>query len=248
MERRILSSEVRATKSGSEMRISGYAANYNVLSADLGNFKERIAKRAFDRILSTSPDTACLLNHDVNNILGRTTSGTLTLRGDDKGLSFNCSLPNTQAGRDTFESVKRGDLSGCSFAFNLGQRSDGSSMESWNEEEEIDDEKDLGLRGKAAAKKIMVRTIRDFASLMDVSVVTYPAYGNTSIAARHNIVSAEVRSHLQAIRNPQPTKRSKLWQGIRTEYGNVSLEDAVQMRDNRIIRSRRKQMTNFLLS
>jgi phage head maturation protease len=49
-------------------------------------------------------------------------------------------------------------------------------MESWNEEDEIDDEKDL--RVKANGKKIMVRTIRDFASLMDVGVVTYPAYGN----------------------------------------------------------------------
>jgi HK97 family phage prohead protease len=111
MERRILSSEVRASKTGSEMRISGYAANYNVLSGNLGGFRERIAKRAFDRILSTEPDTACLLNHVLNNILGRTSSGTLTPRGDDKGLSFDCLLPNTQAGRDTLESVKRDDLS-----------------------------------------------------------------------------------------------------------------------------------------
>jgi uncharacterized protein len=196
MERRILASEVRATESSNEMRVSGYAANYDVLSADLGGFKERIVKRAFDRILSTGPDTACLFNHDVNNILGRTTSGTLTLRGDEKGLAFDCLLPNTTAGKDTLESVKRGDLSGCSFAFNLGKRSDGSSMDSF-EEEEIEDEHDLGLRGKTKGKKILVRVLNDFAALMDVSICTYPAYNSTSVAARQNIVAAEVRSYVE---------------------------------------------------
>jgi HK97 family phage prohead protease len=198
MERRILASEVRATESSNEMRVSGYAARYDSLSGDLGGFKERIAKRAFDRILGTKPDTLMLLNHDINLPLGRTSAGTLTLRGDDKGLAFDCLLPNTQAGRDTHESVKRGDLSGASFAFNLGKRSDGSAMDSFDEEEEIEaDEKDLGLRSKAKGKKIMVRTLHDFSSLMDVSVVTYPAYGQTSVAARHNVVAAEVRSYVE---------------------------------------------------
>ena len=53
-------------------------------------------------------------------------------------------MPNTQIGRDVYESVKRGDLNGCSFAFELGERGD----EEWNEEEEIEDEKELGIRGR----------------------------------------------------------------------------------------------------
>jgi HK97 family phage prohead protease len=234
MERRIAASEVRASSTGKEMRISGYAANYGVLSGDLGGFKERIAKRAFDRILSTKPDTLMLLNHDVNHILGRTSAGTLTLRGDDKGLAFNCALPNTQAGRDTHESVKRGDLNACSFAFNLNER----MYDFAEEEEEIEDEKDLGIRGKAKSKKIIVRTLRDFDDLKDVSVVCYPAYGATNVAARHNVVAAEVRSYLQAFSNPKQSQRSEMWQELRAEYGNVSLEDAVQMRDDRIRRRR----------
>jgi uncharacterized protein len=197
MERRILASEVRATQTDSEMKVSGYAAKYGVLSGDLGGFKEKIAKRAFDRILSTNPDTVMLLNHDANHVLGRTSSGTLTLRGDDKGLAFDCLLPNTQSGRDTHESIKRGDLAGCSFAFQLGKRSDGSAMDSFDEEEEIEDEKDLGLRGRAKAKKILVRTVHDYSSLLDVSICTYPAFTQTSVAARHNIVAAEVRSYVE---------------------------------------------------
>jgi uncharacterized protein len=223
MERRVAVSEVRASKTGNELRVNGYAAKYGVLSNDLGGFRERIAKRAFDRILGTNPDTVMLLNHDANHVLGRTSAGTLTLRGDDKGLVFDCLLPNTQAGRDTHESVKRGDLAGCSFAFTLGQRSDGSTMDQWDEEEEIEDEKDL--RGRSKAKKIAVRTVRDYASLLDVSVCTYPAFTQTSIAARHNVVSAEVRSHLDTFRNRVVRGSTPMPAGIARNYGVYYAKD-----------------------
>jgi hypothetical protein len=118
-------------------------------------------------------------------------------------------------------------------------------MDAWDEEDEIEDEKDL--RGRSKAKKIAVRTVRDYASLLDVSICTYPAFTQTSVAARHNIVSAEVRSYLEAIRNPKQSQRSKVWQAIHAEYGNVSLEDAVQMRDARIIARRRALLAQILL-
>ena len=139
MEKRVLPlSEVRASMSGHKMKVSGYAATYETLSRDLpaGNgkvFKERIARRAFDKVLATNPDVVCTFNHNNDAVLGRTTSGTLRLRGDDTGLAFECDLPNTQIGRDVYESVKRGDLNGCSFAFELGERGD----EEWSEEEEL---------------------------------------------------------------------------------------------------------------
>jgi uncharacterized protein len=186
MERRIQSTEVRASKSAAGPTISGYAARYGVLSGDLntrsGSFKERIANRAFDRILRTKPDVVMLLNHDANHVLGRTASRTLTLRADDNGLQFECLLPNTQAGRDTHESIKRGDLGACSFAFNVGD-----DMEEWSEE-----------RG------VPVRTLRDFSGLHDVSVVTYPAYPDTSVMARHNEIAAEVRSRAEQIIRRRP--------------------------------------------
>jgi HK97 family phage prohead protease len=185
MEKRVLKfGEVRASKCGDKMKVAGYAATYGTLSRDLpaGNgrtFRERIAKRAFDKILATNPDVVCTFNHDNNAILGRTNSGTLRLRGDDKGLAFECEMPNTQVGRDVYESVKRGDLNGCSFAFELGERDD-----EYNEEE-IEEEKELGLRGRVAnaIKKIIVRTIRNFRKLYDVSIVTTPAYPGTQVAA-----------------------------------------------------------------
>src|SRR5437879_4175552 len=106
MERRILAAhEIRMSSSGN--RISGTAARYCV-RANLGKFHEQIGKRAFDRILSTSPDVCILLNHDPNLILGRTSSGTLQLRADDNGLHYSCDLPNTSTARDLRESIKRG--------------------------------------------------------------------------------------------------------------------------------------------
>ena len=73
-------------------------------------------------------------------------------------------------------------------------------------EEEIDDEED-GMRSmvKRAARAI-IRTIRDFANLIYVSVVTHPAYPQTSVDARHLLVGAEVRSpRVASLKKPSVT-------------------------------------------
>src|SRR5258708_2656131 len=120
MERRnFVAREVRATGADKERRLRGYAARYGVLSnpipGKLGSFRERILSGAFDDVVDQ--DVVMTLNHDQNLILGRTGARTLQLRADDKGLAFDVALPNTSYGRDAYESVKRGDLNGCSFAF-----------------------------------------------------------------------------------------------------------------------------------
>src|SRR5690242_9418372 len=102
-----------------DKRIIGYAATYNNLSnpipaKDGGEFRERILPGAFDEVLRSSPDVVMTLNHDANQVLGRTTSGTLKLHADERGLAFDCLLPNTSYAQDAYESVKRGDLNGCS--------------------------------------------------------------------------------------------------------------------------------------
>jgi HK97 family phage prohead protease len=198
MEKRILSSahELRANKTDGRMSVNGYAARYNVLSHVIKpGFKERIAQGAFDRVLATKPDVVALFNHNQDQVLGRTSSGTLRLNADKVGLAFELDLPNTTIGRDVYESVKRGDLNGCSFAFGLGERMDEFS------EEEDEDEHDLYRSLKRKAKQI-IRTIRDFANIFDISVVTTPAYPGTSVDARHELVAAEVRSRVESFRKP----------------------------------------------
>ena len=113
IERRAL--ELRAAANGS--RIEGYAAVFNSDSADLGGFVETIRPGAFAAALRRGDDVRALYEHRGSAILGRTTSGTLTLREDAKGLWFGLDVANTTAERDVLESVGRGDITGASFGF-----------------------------------------------------------------------------------------------------------------------------------
>jgi HK97 family phage prohead protease len=181
MERRVLTFQFRANKrSNGAMNVAGYAARYNTLSHPIsdgvgGKFRERIAKGAFKKILGSKPDCVALLNHDANKPLGRTTARTLELNEDDNGLKFSCDLPNTSYGKDLYESVQRGDMYACSFAFNLE-----------DEDQSFDEEADPESRSK-----VLIRTIKNFRALYDISIVTNPAYPGTSVGATRSL---EMRS------------------------------------------------------
>jgi HK97 family phage prohead protease len=237
MEKRFYATEVRAKKDGNKRTITGYAARYNVLSSPLqtgdgSTFRERIASGAFKRILATNPDTVCTFNHDMNKVLGRTTSGTLRLKEDSRGLAFECDVPDTQAGSDTYESVSRGDINACSFAFTV----DDARMCDYREEEfdpEFDEDNE-GIRGNAKRMlRAIVRTIKDFAALIDVSAVTHPAYPQTSLDARNLLVGAEVRSRVQAFKPAPPPVR----------VSEPSRDDQTEA----VVRRRRQNLLNELL-
>jgi HK97 family phage prohead protease len=142
--------------------IVGYAAVYNRLSLDLGGFKEEIMPGAFDNILSRQrgrQDVVALFNHDSNIVLGRTSSGTLELSSDEKGLKYVVTPPVSRA--DVLELIQRRDVRGSSFAFTVDK-----SGESFR----------TGEDGKA------VRQIREVSGLYDVGPVLVPAYPSTSAA------------------------------------------------------------------
>jgi HK97 family phage prohead protease len=139
-------------------KLTGYAATFNELSEDLGGYRERIAPEAFDEVLATNPDVRLLVNHNPDNVLARTKSGTLRLAGDERGLAFEADLPNTTYARDLRESIKRGDLDGMSFRFKVAP--DG---ETWDGD---------------------VRIVNRVSELVDGSVATYPAYKEPRVEAR----------------------------------------------------------------
>lgn len=162
IERRIISVddiELRVTDD-EKPKITGYAAKFNKWSLDLGGFTEKIKPGAFEEALERS-DVRALKNHDPNLILGRTTSGTLQLSTNSVGLQFVIDPPNTGTGRDTIEEIRRKDITGCSFAFVTAE-------DDWKYNED----------------GTVQRTIVKVGELFDVGPVTYPAYPDTTVAAR----------------------------------------------------------------
>ncbi len=149
MEKRLFEIETRMEE-GETVKVVGHASVYNTMSEDLGGFREIIAPGAFDDVLEN--DVRALINHDGNLILARTTSGTLALSTDEKGLRYEFEMPETSYGKDLTVSMKRGDITQSSFAFTVAD-------DSWETRDGVD-----------------VRTITKVKRLFDVSPVTYPAY------------------------------------------------------------------------
>lgn len=158
-ERRFYKVELRTDEAeGGKPKMSGYAAVFEQLSSDLGGFREKIAKGAFADSVGKN-DVLALFNHDPNQILGRSGSGTLKLSEDDHGLAIEIDPPDTQLGRDLSTLMQRGDISQMSFGFYV-------KADHW---EKVGD--------------AWERTLLDV-DLIDVSPVTVPAYPQTEVALR----------------------------------------------------------------
>jgi HK97 family phage prohead protease len=139
----------------------GHAAVFDSLSENLGGFREVIKRGAFKDVLTD--DVRLLVNHDSNLLLARTASGTLTLEEKPEGLFVEADIDARQSyANDLKIAMERGDMNQMSFAFGSGVEDD------WEEDGE----------GR------LVRTIKRFKSLFDVSAVTYPAYPATDAGFR----------------------------------------------------------------
>ena len=137
--------------------LTGYVATFGT-EARIGGFTESIAPGAFTASLSAGGDILALLDHKPDALLGRTKSGTLSLREDAKGLRFDLKLPDTQHGRDLIALAERGDLGGMSFGF-------------------------IATDEKWTGDKRELRSV----DLREISVVqSWPAYQQTEIQLRHH--------------------------------------------------------------
>lgn len=166
--------QVRSTASAFETRsddngmyIEGYFAVFNSNYEIYPGCTESVASCAFDNALGG--DIKALCDHDTRLVLGRNKAGTLELRADSHGLWGRITInPNDSDAVNLYERVKRGDVDQCSFGFDI-------------REEEADFRDDGSVHF----------TIRDVV-LYEVSVVTFPAYSETSVSARKQDV-AEIR-------------------------------------------------------
>ncbi len=152
--------ELRALDGPKPGSVSGYAAVFDKLSEDLGGFREKIAPYAFDGI-TNGADIRLFWNHDSSRPLGRTRSGTARVAPDTQGLHFEVDLPDTTYARDLWESLERGDVSGASIGFIIGE-------DVWTTDE----------------AKNPVRTITRVQRLVEASIVSIPAYPDTAVAIK----------------------------------------------------------------
>lgn len=142
--------------------LSGHASVYEQETYINGEGYEVIGRGAFDDVLKDeSTDVRALFNHDASMLLGRQGAGTLRLSSDSEGLAFDVDLPDTQLGRDVRVLLERGDLDGASFGW-------------------IADEYETNKRSEGD----LVRRHTRIKRLVDVSVVTFPAYQGATATVR----------------------------------------------------------------
>lgn len=184
--------EFRAEDAG---KLVGHAAVFDVETNIADMFGEIVRSGAFSRAIEERQDVRALFNHDESLILGRTRNGTLTLAEDARGLAVEIDPPDTQAGRDVVELIRRGDVSQMSYAFVV-------TSEKWTERK----------------GGIPLREVMDV-DLYDVSPVTYPAETSTEIGLRsaESVWADHVRSlesqarKSEAVAESESQERKDLW-------------------------------------
>ena len=129
------------------------------------------------RELLQKSDVVLNLNHSnmVPDVLGRyrnTDRDTLSLELRGDGIDCRCELPNTNNANDALELIKRGDINGMSFAFedDYEDTENGVSYERTNDVED--------------GKEVWLRHVKKITGLYDVSIVTHPAYEQTTVGMR----------------------------------------------------------------
>jgi hypothetical protein len=152
-------SNFQTRKDGENPRIEGYFAVFNSNYEVFKGCTESIAPGAFTDELHS--DVRALIDHDTRLVLGRTTAGTLELREDEKGLWGGITVnPKDSEAMNLYARVERGDVSQCSFGFNILDE----------EHEERED----------GTHHFTIRKVK----LFEVSCCTFPAYEDTAISAR----------------------------------------------------------------
>lgn len=159
----------RADAPRSTMQVSGYSAVFDSDSELLGGFiREQIKRGAFRKALKSDPDVRLLVNHD-GLPYARTTNGTLILEERPRGLWMEAQLNERDADAVSLShKIERGDVDQQSFAFTVAK-------DEWRMCECADSE------DYAGCDCVWERDITQIGSLFEVSVVTFPAYPDTSV-------------------------------------------------------------------
>lgn len=177
---RVISSgvQLRESSDGGESRtIIGRAILFNTPSAEFypnddTEVREIIAPEAITRDLLDDSDIKFTLFHDRNLILARSNkgAGTLSYDVDERGVTFSFEAPHTADGDKALELVRRGDISGCSFAFSTYY------YDTNYVERTVTHRKD--------DRPLVTYTVRQITGVYDMTLTPDPAYPDTSTELR----------------------------------------------------------------
>lgn len=161
MDKRYLNiHDLRTSDEDNNPVIEGYFAVFGDIYEVWDGATESIAPGAFDE--SISGDVRSLYNHNDDLVLGRTSAGTMELRQDSHGLWGRVKInTNDTEAMNAYERIKRGDITGCSFGFDIA--------------EETTEVRDDGT---------VHWTITKVNPLYEISPCTFPAYEATHVSAR----------------------------------------------------------------
>ena len=178
--KRSYSFEVRAEQGERGSRITGRPIVYNSRTDIAGLFDEIIEEGALNN--ADLRDVRFLVNHDLSKIplaRSRNNNGnsTMQLRVDSAGMEIDVDLDteNNADARALYSAVSRGDITGMSFMFAVGD-------EEWDN---IDTDHPT-------------RRIKEISSVVEVSAVTFPAYASTTINARSEEALESAKAALES--------------------------------------------------
>lgn len=182
---RFAPTQFRAAEDSGKKYIEGYFSVFGDVYRMGDKMSESIDNAAFNETLGD--DIRALINHETRLVLGRTTIGTLTLRVDDHGLWGRIEInENDVDAMNLWYRVQRGDVDQCSIGF------------------EILEEKTSVDEATGAVHWTILRV-----KLWEVSVVTFPAYEQTSVKAREDQYQQIIQRRTEAWREKQKARITK---------------------------------------
>ena len=190
-EVRFLSLELRAEEDERGAYIEGYPIVFNQETVVGGYFRELIAPESVNESLLR--DVALMIGHDFGMVplahsRRNNANSTMQLSIDEHGVKMRALLDveNNPKAKEAYSAIKRGDLSGMSFAFTVDK-------ENW---EELSSDKPL-------------RRITGMGKIYEVSLVAFPAYEGTSVqAASEGDALESVRASLESARKQAEEERA----------------------------------------
>lgn len=199
IERRAVDlTKVEFRESSDKFTFEGRAAVFNEW-AQIGDFRERVMRGSFKRVIDRGEDVVFALNHNYDFTMARTTvpdgPGMLRLEESPKGLETYAELAPTSTARDLKTLVDSRVIHQMSFAWPRG-----AVVDDWNDE-------------------FTERSISEFSSLIDVSPVVHPAYAGTQATMR-DLVSALT----EKIRRVAPAEEERLEALLELALSNRSEE------------------------